>query len=448
MSLNSTRSWKGSSTVSEADLVRPISQRPPSLKPLDLGETSLMGKMTLHSRRKSSTSLLWSPKRTEIGPPTDFRRLDPTDAQTCSLKPLQLEPVVLKGHEDDVSSEAVRIAPSVMSASDTDRHWYRDARDPPWQRCQQMSTSPRCGIAVPCNQDESPPRCDTPMRPYSAKPLLSTQSSLSSMRSLHRQLPETSASGTSFSTSRTSVERIRLHRKRSNQSTRMSFADSKDLDQEILELNTIVEERRAEAGRGKSHEDLHIPAVAPRMGLRARSETLCDIGSAFSRPLRLETACQPVQEAVSPVKSPAKFRLSRPFTTKSDSSHPPVQEAGMGRRPSSRVAGWLSNILSTSAASTSDTASQSLYSVRPSRVSSASSSSSSSSSQRSTVTAPESPCHTSTSSAISQEHSRDRSVVSPPSTTCTSDFDTKSTRRRSPGQWGPVDPLGPVGVAL
>jgi len=72
-----------------------------------------------------------------------------------------------------------------------------------------------------------------------------------------------------------------------------------DVDDEIRELNTIVEERRTSA-RQRSDDTTysrpppanaahHIPAIAPSMRLRARSETLSDIGSAFSIPLSANT---------------------------------------------------------------------------------------------------------------------------------------------------------------
>lgn len=444
MSLNPTRAVPKSGSFTEDDRVRPISERPPSLKPLDLGEMSLMGRITLHGRRKSSTNLLWSPKRISIGPPKDFRKLDMTEKQRRSLKPLQLEPVVLKGHEGELPSEPVMLS-QVSNTTDeaSHRHSYREARDTPWRRCQQTSTIAR----------EEPSPMETPVEPVvpreatkkqiSARPMLSIQSSSSSIRSLRRQAMESSASGTCSSSSRPSGERIRLHRKRSNQSNRLSSAESKDLDQEILELNTIVEERRAESGRGRSLVDLHVPAVAPNMSLRTRSETLTDIGSAFSRPLRLETDCQATSKMVSPFRSPAKSRLSRPFTNMPDPALT-VQEAGVVRRPSSRVTGWLSNILSTSTSSSTaftDGTAQSFYSVRRPTVSE--------SSMCSTVTELESACLTATSSpTTSKWHSRDRSLVSPPSTACTSEFDSKSTRRKSPGHSVAIEHPSQVGLAL
>ncbi|KAM3423774.1 hypothetical protein BST61_g1178 [Cercospora zeina] len=428
-----------SGSFTDDDRVRPISERPPSLKPLDFGDMSLMGRMALHGRRKSSANLLWSPRRISIGPPKDFRKLDVTEKQRRSLKPLHLDPVVLKRHDDGVAADGV-----VLPSDDADaanRFSYRDARDTPWQRCQHMSATARRDPSPPRVHEDSTPPQDATKKHNTSRPPLSTQSSSSSVKSLRRQAIETSASGNASSMSRPSVERLRLHRKRSNQSNRMPSADSRDLDQEILELNTIVEERRAESSTGPSHEDVHVPAVAPTMGLRARSETLSDIGSAFSRPLRLETHCQAVPEAVSPFKSPVKSRLSRPFTNMPD-PNVTVQAVGLVRRPSSRVTGWLSNILSSSSTTASaDTPTpQPFYSVRRRTVSE--------SSMCSTVTELESPCLSATSSPVSKGHSRERSLVSPPSTACTSESDVKSTRRKSPGQWAHVQNPSHVGLAL
>jgi hypothetical protein len=111
----------------------------------------------------------------------------------------------------------------------------------------------------------------------------------------------------------------RLQRKRSNQS-KSSFGNpgDSDVEKEVLELNTIVEERRAEGNRVLSRDSRHIPAVAPSMHVGVRSETLNDIGSVLSRPLAVY--------------------------------HPTTGEANIGpegreHHPrTSRVSGWLSNV--------------------------------------------------------------------------------------------------------
>lgn len=157
---------------------------------------------------------------------------------------------------------------------------------------------------------------------------------------------------TTFTTPLRSLPRL-IGRKRSSLSATSarrstsaeSLLDWEKIDREILELNTIVEERRAEAanvsnGNGsrpqtaaaasstsstgavaggssdsnnynsKSPSDSlhqHIPAIAPGMAGRARSQTLSDIGSAFSKPLLAGSL---------PVAM--NNRLSRPFTSMPD----------------------------------------------------------------------------------------------------------------------------------
>jgi hypothetical protein len=74
--------------------------------------------------------------------------------------------------------------------------------------------------------------------------------------------------------------------------------DTVEIDEAIRELNTIVEERRYSALQksipssqsqsyapvGSTSPVRHIPAIAPSMVVRARSQTLSDIGSAFTTP--------------------------------------------------------------------------------------------------------------------------------------------------------------------
>ena len=85
-----------------------------------------------------------------------------------------------------------------------------------------------------------------------------------------------------------------LSRRKSTQSRR----NHSDVDEAIRELNTIVEERRAdtypmstrqesatdEDEEAGGHSPAHVPAIAPSMKMRVRTETLSDIGSALSLP--------------------------------------------------------------------------------------------------------------------------------------------------------------------
>jgi hypothetical protein len=74
-----------------------------------------------------------------------------------------------------------------------------------------------------------------------------------------------------------------------------------DVDEAIRELNTIVEERRASAYRSQTQSpdvlnrpppspSHHVPYIAPSMRMHVRSETLSDIGSAFSAPIKMNKA--------------------------------------------------------------------------------------------------------------------------------------------------------------
>jgi hypothetical protein len=72
-----------------------------------------------------------------------------------------------------------------------------------------------------------------------------------------------------------------------------------DVDEAIRELNTIVEERRASEYRSQAQSPAlinrpppspshHVPILAPSMRMHVRSETLSDIGSAFSAPIKFD----------------------------------------------------------------------------------------------------------------------------------------------------------------
>ncbi|TKA78918.1 hypothetical protein B0A55_03913 [Friedmanniomyces simplex] len=124
-----------------------------------------------------------------------------------------------------------------------------------------------------------------------------------------------------------SSERITLKRKRSLQNVRKSCAEHGEakVEKEVLELNTIVEERRTDPPRPQGLPPQHVAAVAPTMEVRARKETLNDIGSALARPFTARES----SHMNTIFDSPDKPR--RPSTS----------------RASSRVPGWLSGLLPT-----------------------------------------------------------------------------------------------------
>ncbi|OCK98844.1 uncharacterized protein K441DRAFT_673857 [Cenococcum geophilum 1.58] len=111
----------------------------------------------------------------------------------------------------------------------------------------------------------------------------STHSSLSSPRSNLARLPSPARARSNTEPTHMLSKRGSLRRAKT------------DVDDAIRELNTIVEERRADALRSSipsptltTNSDTHthhIPAIAPSLRMHVRSETLSDIGSAFSVPL-------------------------------------------------------------------------------------------------------------------------------------------------------------------
>lgn len=260
------------------------SQQPPSLSPLDFGDKPLLGNWPYQRSPKLSPSHV---QRPSIGAPQPFRHLDHTDAQRKGLIPLRLGPVVLR--ESPITpSDGPALPDSILNrdrgrsdsmedllADDVRPRSYRENRDSPFQRCQQQSAA----VRAPSLQQVQPVKDEEIAAVEVPTPVRPSLSSKSSSGSLHR--PEAETPSPSIRP-RTSSERTRLKPKHSFPLVWKTGSDR--LEQEILELNTIVEERRAEAGREKT-EGQHVPAVAPSMQVRARSETLNSIGSALSRPL-------------------------------------------------------------------------------------------------------------------------------------------------------------------
>lgn len=115
----------------------------------------------------------------------------------------------------------------------------------------------------------------------------------------------------------------------SGRSSKNSFRRSNDdeaIEEAINELNTIVEAKRIQAkmeslASPPLSPTSHIPAVAPAMTVRARSQTLSDIGSAFSTSLSapLPASLNPETGAFcAPTRSPLSTqRLESTGTSKS-----------------------------------------------------------------------------------------------------------------------------------
>lgn len=153
-----------------------------------------------------------------------------------------------------------------------------------------------------------------------------------------------------------------------------------DVDEAIRELNTIVEERRASAYRSQTQSPAlvnrpppspshHIPYLAPSMRMHVRSETLSDIGSAFSAPIKFDkalpvaptTGSGPTRRLTTgltltpPSRNSTMALCSNPITP--PAPHTPTNSM-------SRLTTWLKRSISASTTPTSPSAPK-LYDVEP-----------------------------------------------------------------------------------
>lgn len=251
-----------------------------------------------------------------------------------NLVPLPLGPIILRDPRDVTptttplpanweSSNAKhrhqRSASTQDLLSNASRQPYLDHRETPYQRCSRRSTET---LTMRMPPPENTMQSFLTQRSLAPQATASTPSLSSSYKQHARDASSSSAQSTLNERPRTGA---RLQRKRSNPSkTSLGSPGDSDVEKEVLELNTIVEERRAEGNKYRSRNS-HIPAVAPSMQVGARSETLNDIGSA----------------------------LSRPLITHHAHSTPPVSDANSNQRQKSskstaHVSGWLSRVTKTS----------------------------------------------------------------------------------------------------
>lgn len=341
---------------------RPLN-RPPSLKPLEFGDSLFIGHRQPYDQRGNSPAV--HKKRPSIGAPTSFRRLEYTEGQRVSLIPLRLGPIVLDETPPPQPEPQICRPPSYISADvadhvlkradstrdslskHVDHDSYPELRDTPFERAQKTGVA---ATSQPRSQSEHTlSSVPGQVRERASRLTMSTQSSSASLR---RQAIESNAVSayTRSSSREPSRERPALKRKLSLQSMRKPYveAGSSDVDKEILELNTIVEEKRNEAVRSTTPDE-HRPAVAPTMQVRARSETLTDIGSAFSRP----------HTSRDTMSSPAFFSELEQRQLRRTTSN-----RGTRSRSSSRVSGWLSSLLPSSS-STSQSHPEPFYKCLP-----------------------------------------------------------------------------------
>ncbi|XP_014558246.1 hypothetical protein COCVIDRAFT_36451 [Bipolaris victoriae FI3] len=135
-----------------------------------------------------------------------------------------------------------------------------------------------------------------------------------------------------------------------------------DVDDAIRELNTIVEERRASAYRSQTQTPSlinrpppspshHVPYLAPSMRMHVRSETLSDIGSAFSAPLSskaLPCTPEPARRTTLGLSLAVPPRLHTGPLTSNPPTPPP---AATPTTPIARLGAWLKRSTSSLASS-------------------------------------------------------------------------------------------------
>ncbi|KAL6708057.1 hypothetical protein ACN47E_003491 [Coniothyrium glycines] len=121
-----------------------------------------------------------------------------------------------------------------------------------------------------------------------------------------------------------------------------------DVDEAIRELNTIVEERRASAYRSYTQSPAlinrpppspshHVPYIAPSMRIHVRSETLSDIGSAFSAPVNKAIPSPPTGRMT--LAPPPRTYVSGALT--SNPITPPAPVTPTSATTTSRLGAWL-----------------------------------------------------------------------------------------------------------
>jgi hypothetical protein len=274
--------------------------------------------------------------------PTRRNRLNRSESiQKKGLVPLPLGPVVLRDpneiahatNQTTANREALSVTRQHREGSDSTQNLlgnaslppYQETRETPYQRCGRQSTEALAKRASPTDntthsQAPSPAVRLSPAKANAPSP------SLSNSLLQHARDRSNSSSHSTLVDQRSTRNTPRLQRKRSNQSkSSAGNAEDSDVEKEVLELNTIVEERRAENNKNRSPTG-HVPAVAPSMQVRARSETLTDIGSALSRPLA----------AASSQNDPRAVESNRK-----------EEGGGQSSKSSSRVPGWLYNVATT-----------------------------------------------------------------------------------------------------
>ncbi|KAF2503152.1 hypothetical protein BU16DRAFT_521761 [Lophium mytilinum] len=238
--------------------------------------------------------------RPSISGPTDFRRVEGLDTfqeeampvrRRRSFRPLELSIYVDNGRLSPLPDFAeaewsslpaglefpaqARVRSSSKTDSISSNTSYNIQRKPVGSIRSSISSTISRPTSTHLLQNES--FCQSP----STFQRSGTMSSLASPRTPLSRLPSPSRARSYTDAPHSLTKRGSLRRAKT------------DVEREIRELNTIVEDRRADARLGPSatfpnipppSPSHHVPAIAPSLRMHVRSETLSDIGSAFSVP--------------------------------------------------------------------------------------------------------------------------------------------------------------------
>ena len=274
--------------------------------------------------------------------------------QKTQLVPLRLGPIILSDEpqatpdklsfltpdsECDIGKRRPRSDSTQELLEETRPQSCRETRETPFQRCSRLYTG--ISASIPTVQytasSQSGPDITRNLRTQASRQSLAGTS--------RRQTTETEATSPQELTGSSTRPRARLQRKRSGQSTKRSHVNL--VEQDVFELKSIVNHRRAADVR-KDKADDHIPAVAPAMQVRARTQTLNDIGSAFSRPATAH-------------ESSHSHKRGQGIQDEPYDPQAPRHVNGAG----SRVSGWLSNIMTSSSSNGSLQANEPFYKCTP-----------------------------------------------------------------------------------
>ncbi|KAH7128672.1 hypothetical protein B0J11DRAFT_276216 [Dendryphion nanum] len=308
--------------------------------------TRASSRASLHTLTRPRRS--YSKPRPSIGMPMDFRHCDGADSihgasmfdnvpmpvrRRRSFRPLELSIYLPDGRlsplpdfdgewdQLEVPERALvrqRDSWANSISSEPDTSTYLIQRKPVGSASRRSSVQSQTSVqsrpvsmtlsALPLFEEEEGPRSRPESPSLNRSNTFSSITSLASPSRLLSRLPSPSRSRSNTASSRPgSLRRTKT-----------------DIDEAIRELNTIVEEKRADAYRSQTHSPTkatglppspshHVPAIAPSRRMHVRTETLSDIGSVFSVPL----ATKPVS---SPAYSPALYSATSATSAPSPAS--------------------------------------------------------------------------------------------------------------------------------